>query len=400
MTGNIFINYRREESGHVAGRLHDSLTPTFGRDKLFMDVDNIPVGRDFHEYLKSQVAACDAMLAIIGPDWLAAKDETGKRRLDNPDDFIVIEIGTALTRNIPVVPVLVDGARMPKASELPDSLKPLARRQAIQVRHTNFSSDAEALVKRLREALGYHSPERWWRKRLAIGVAVVATLLLIVGGGYALFGTTGQRGMQQASNKLEQERKAAETEAKRKADEAEAEGQRKVDADRKRKEGVEAGKAGDFGKALANLNEAIRLNPNSAVAYYDRGLTYSKIGDIDQGIANYDDAIQLDPNYVVAFTNRGILYRRKGDMDRAIADFSEAIRLNPVHTLSLNARGFAYANKGDYNHAMTDYDEAIQLDPKFAWALCNRGILKRKINDSSGDADIAEAKQLDAAVCR
>ena len=155
MAGNIFINYRREEFGHVAGRLHDSLAPTFGRQKIFMDVDNIPVGRDFEEYLKSQVAACDAMLAVIGPNWLAAKDETGKRRLDNPDDFIVIEIGTALTRDIPVVPVLVDGARMPKASELPVSLKLLARRQAIQVRHTNFSSDAEALVKRLREALGY-----------------------------------------------------------------------------------------------------------------------------------------------------------------------------------------------------------------------------------------------------
>ena len=151
MAGNIFINYRRDESGHVAGRLHELLAPTFGRNKLFMDVDNIPVGRDFEEHLKSQVAACDAMLAVIGPNWLAAKDETGKRRLDNPDDFIVIEIGTALTRNIPVVPVLVDGARMPKASELPDLLKLLARRQAIQVRHTNFSSDAEALVKKLRE---------------------------------------------------------------------------------------------------------------------------------------------------------------------------------------------------------------------------------------------------------
>ena len=96
MAGNIFINYRRDESGHVAGRLHDSLAPTFGRNKLFMDVDNIPVGRDFEDYLKSQVAACDAMLAVIGPNWLTAKDETGKRRLDNPDDFIVIEIGAAL----------------------------------------------------------------------------------------------------------------------------------------------------------------------------------------------------------------------------------------------------------------------------------------------------------------
>jgi TIR domain len=80
MAGNIFINYRREESSHVAGRLHDSLAPTFGGHKLFMDVDNIPVGRDFEEYLNSQVTACDAMLAIIGPNWLTAKDETGHRQ--------------------------------------------------------------------------------------------------------------------------------------------------------------------------------------------------------------------------------------------------------------------------------------------------------------------------------
>jgi TIR domain-containing protein len=79
MTGNIFINYRREESAYVAGRLHDSLAPKFGHNKLFMDVDNIPVGRDFEDYLNSQVAACDAMLAIIGPNWLTAKDETGQR---------------------------------------------------------------------------------------------------------------------------------------------------------------------------------------------------------------------------------------------------------------------------------------------------------------------------------
>jgi hypothetical protein len=153
MAGKIFINYRREDSIATAGRVADRLADTFGPDNLFMDVDNIPVGRDFEDYLNSQVAACDAMLAIIGPNWLTAKDETGQRRLDNPEDFVTIEIGAALARNIPVVPLLVDAARMPKASELPDSLKLLARRQAIQVRNTNFRSDAEALVKRLRETL-------------------------------------------------------------------------------------------------------------------------------------------------------------------------------------------------------------------------------------------------------
>src|SRR5262245_45808318 len=210
MAGNIFINYRREESAHTAGRLHDSLAPKLGRNKLFMDVDNIPIGKDFDQYLKSQVAACDAMLTIIGPNWLAMKDETGKRRLDNPEDYVAIEIRAALARDIPVVPVLVDGARMPKMGELPDSLKLLANRQAVEVRHTNFNSDAETLVKRLREVLGYESPGRRWRVR-AIGIAAVAVLLLLIGwGGYAFFRHTLEQGVEQLY------RRAAEVEANRK----------------------------------------------------------------------------------------------------------------------------------------------------------------------------------------
>jgi hypothetical protein len=81
MADKIFINYRREESGHVAGRLHDRLAQAFGRDNLFMDVDNIPVGVDFVTHLNDQVAACDAVLVVIGPNWLKAKDKAGQRRL-------------------------------------------------------------------------------------------------------------------------------------------------------------------------------------------------------------------------------------------------------------------------------------------------------------------------------
>jgi hypothetical protein len=143
MAGKIFINYRRDDSIGMAGRLHDRLAQTFGRDKLFMDVDHIPAGTDFVAHLNSQVAGCDVVLVVIGPNWLGVKDESGGRRLDNPDDFVAIEIAGALARDIRVIPVLVDGARMPKASELPDSLKPLARRQAVDVRHSHFGHDAE-----------------------------------------------------------------------------------------------------------------------------------------------------------------------------------------------------------------------------------------------------------------
>jgi hypothetical protein len=148
MTGNIFINYRRGDSSHLAGRLLERLANTFGRHKLFMDVDNIPAGIDFADHLNRQLAQCDAMLSVIGPNWLDARDETGRRRLDSPQDFVAIEIATALARGIPVIPVLVDGAAMPKASDLPEALKPLARRNAVQIHHTNFGSDADALVKK------------------------------------------------------------------------------------------------------------------------------------------------------------------------------------------------------------------------------------------------------------
>src|SRR5262245_1761202 len=163
MAGKIFINYRRDDSPGTAGRLHDRLAQTFGRNNLFMDVDHIPAGVDFVEHLHSQVAACDVFLAVIGPNWLDAKDDDGRRRFDNPDDFVTIEIAAALARKIRVIPVLVDGARTPKAEKLPDSVKPLVRRNAVEVRNTHFGRDAEALTQKVREALeGGRPVTRQW----------------------------------------------------------------------------------------------------------------------------------------------------------------------------------------------------------------------------------------------
>ena len=190
MAGKIFINYRRDDSGGTAGRLHDRLAQTFGRTNLFMDVDHIPAGVDFVDYLPSQVAACDVFLAVIGPNWLDAKDDDGRRRFDNPDDFVAIEIAAALARNIRVIPVLVDGARTPKADKLPDAIKPLVRRNAVEVRNTNFGRDADALVDKVREALKsapavprrspfVASAAAWLMS--PVTVAMGATVLLLVG---------------------------------------------------------------------------------------------------------------------------------------------------------------------------------------------------------------------------
>jgi Sel1 repeat/TIR domain len=179
MTGTIFVNYRREDSISTAGRLYDRFSHTFGRKNIFMDVDRIPAGVDFEAHLNSQIAACEIALVVIGPRWLEVKDESGGRRLDNPDDFVTIEIATLLARNIRVIPVLVDGARMPKAGELPDPLKALARRQAVEVRQLHFGRDADALVERVNEALkgelGRQSP---WRGKAIAGAAAAVLLLL------------------------------------------------------------------------------------------------------------------------------------------------------------------------------------------------------------------------------
>jgi len=182
MPNKIFINYRREDSIDAAGRLHDRLAQTFGHKKIFMDVDGIPAGVDFAKHLSDQVAASRVFLAIIGPNWLNAKDESGRRRLDDPDDFVAIEITAALERNIRVIPVLVDGARMPKAGELPDPLNALARRQTIDLGHRQFGRDAEALVEKVREALNDQSGPLRPRRGTAVAVAGAAAVALFLVG--------------------------------------------------------------------------------------------------------------------------------------------------------------------------------------------------------------------------
>jgi hypothetical protein len=150
MRGGVFICYRREDTAGFAGRIYDRLTKVLGRESVFIDVDNIPAGRDFVEVLTERVGRCDALIALIGKDWLASADKNNRRRLDDANDFVRIEIEAALERNIPVIPVLVDGAVMPQAPDLPDPLQKLARRQGIEISHNRFDSDAERLTDALR----------------------------------------------------------------------------------------------------------------------------------------------------------------------------------------------------------------------------------------------------------
>ena len=153
MAAKIFISYRRDDSAGHTGRLTDRLAGEFGQDLLFMDVDGIPLGMNFVKVLQEQVTKCAVLLAVIGPNWLEARDEDGNRRLEDPSDFVRVEIATALKRDIPVIPILLDGAGIPKAKQLPEDLKELALRNGLNVRHASFHADMERLIRGLKEQL-------------------------------------------------------------------------------------------------------------------------------------------------------------------------------------------------------------------------------------------------------
>jgi TIR domain len=146
-SSKVFISYRGDDSTDVAGRIYDRISKRLGRDRVFFDIDSIKPGIDFVKYISQQVGACDALVVIIGKGWLTAMNEQNERRLDDPNDFVRIEIETALSRDIPVIPVLVGGEVMPREKSLPEKLKPLARRQSVEVSsNARFDSDVRNLI--------------------------------------------------------------------------------------------------------------------------------------------------------------------------------------------------------------------------------------------------------------
>jgi ABC-type amino acid transport substrate-binding protein len=159
--GRIFISYRREETAYPAGWLFDRLAVHYRGGQVFKDVDSIELGDDFVEVISRAVGSCDVLLALIGNDWLTITDEHGRRRLDDPDDFVRLEIEAALTRHVRVIPILVDGARMPRADDLPDSLASLVRRQALDLSPNRFDFDISRLLKVLDKTLAEMRTEQF-----------------------------------------------------------------------------------------------------------------------------------------------------------------------------------------------------------------------------------------------
>ncbi|MFC5861274.1 toll/interleukin-1 receptor domain-containing protein [Acidicapsa dinghuensis] len=146
----IFISYRRDDTEGEAGRLFDDLVRAYGDTNVFMDVSGIEPGVDFRQAIDKNVSGCGVLLAVIGPTWATITGHDGTRRLDNPEDYVRLEISTALKRGIPVIPVLVHDAKMPALEQLPEDLRDLRYRNSVELTHTRWNSDVTLLIDALK----------------------------------------------------------------------------------------------------------------------------------------------------------------------------------------------------------------------------------------------------------
>ena len=147
----IFISYRRDDTEGEAGRLYDDLVRAYGDASVFMDVAGINPGIDFRKAIDDNVATCGVLLAMIGPQWVTIKNSAGQLRLEDANDFVRLEVASALARNIAVIPVLVHDAIMPHPDQLPDNLKDLAYRNSVELTHARWNSDVQLLTKALQQ---------------------------------------------------------------------------------------------------------------------------------------------------------------------------------------------------------------------------------------------------------
>jgi len=170
---NIFISYRRDESLGYAGRIYERLADLYGADSVFRDVDDIGPGADFAHVIDRHIAACDVLLVLISKQWLTLADSSGLRRVDNPDDFVRIEITKALKRKVRIIPLLLNNASMPAERDLPDEMKGFVRHQAMELTEQRWEYD----FRKLTESIAGASAPRRLRRNIVAAIVVLAAAL-------------------------------------------------------------------------------------------------------------------------------------------------------------------------------------------------------------------------------
>jgi uncharacterized membrane protein YeaQ/YmgE (transglycosylase-associated protein family) len=154
LRNSVFLSYRRADSIDVTGRLYDKLVSELGEGTVFKDIDSIPLGSDFRDHIDESLRNCQVFLLVVGRNWKSGVGTGAATRIDDPDDYVRLEVASALRRKIPVIPVLIHGAEIPSISDLPEEMSGIAYRQAIRLRSDpDFHRDAERIVGFLRSHL-------------------------------------------------------------------------------------------------------------------------------------------------------------------------------------------------------------------------------------------------------
>jgi hypothetical protein len=258
--GNIiFINYRRSEDKAIAGRLHDRLEQFFEPGEVFLDVEGFLPGQDFVKELLERVSQCDIFIAVIGEGWMNALDDEGNRRLDAENDWVRIEIESALKQEKWIIPVLIDRAVMPPPKKLPTSMADFSRRNAVSLRHERFRGDVQVLGDAI------HKLRAEARNKLA---KEAESQLLARRAAETVRSDTAAALIQNVEAAVEEKRKAEAAEAKRKADEA-AEMKRQAEAaeaKRKADEAAEVKRQAEAAEAKRKADEAAAMKRQAEAA--------------------------------------------------------------------------------------------------------------------------------------
>jgi tetratricopeptide (TPR) repeat protein len=311
-TRKIFISYRTADNAEFVHRIRDWLMQRYGRDHVFMDFDNLPPLSRFEDYIKARILESDAVLVIIGPDWLRLLNE---KAADGDKDYVKIEVETALSLpNVIVAPVCIKNAPMPNRRDLPESLRAMCDINAARLDSGRAFYDE---IARLMDAIE--------------GLMRPASPPL------ATPGAAKKPGIEIYEPPLETAREYMQRAYKR-------------------------NESGDYEGVIADCNAALRLDPKYDRAYNSRGLARNKLGDHAGAIADYDQMLRLDPNSAVAYHNRGNARDALGDHAGAIADYDQAIRLDPKYALAYYNRGVSYQHTGMYAEASADFRRFLRSD--------------------------------------
>ena len=321
---NIFVSYRREDSSDVTGRIFDHLRTAFGEQHLFKDVDSIPLGTDFREVISDAIQRCDVLVVVIGEEWLEVKDETGGRRIDDPNDFVRLEVSSALDRSIPVIPVLVGGATIPTQESLPAPLQRLAFRNAIYVRaDPDFHNDIERLCRDLSRFLkvpvSTKKHESRWRGPVVIATAAVVVLVagavifkalqspVSISGDTVNVGTVNNVAIILGEYEKYQGKPLLDDQLKEQIDRA-----------------VAAATEGKHRESIQLLEQIAAKAPVPAI-FTNLGIEYAKLNDLDAARTAFAKAIEKDPSYEPARANLEVLENKNAKATSSATTTTPAI---------------------------------------------------------------------------